>query len=179
MAVLPPPGSPTGSTPAPGSPVSGQLPATTPQAFAVYLDANFKGSDGKLGSPLHPLDGLGFTGATIGDQWLAFHNAALLKSPGKTLLEYEQAFVVLAEEAYLGIDLASAAGGGLAFGGAAVQSASVTASQELGSIFAVFQSGSLWIRVAEVALGLLLIAVGVAKLTNAVPIATKVAKYVK
>ena len=32
-----------------------------------------------------------------------------------------------------------------------------------------------WIRIAEVVLGLVLIAVGVAKLTNAVPIATKVA----
>src|SRR5215469_16706286 len=38
---------------------------------------------------------------------------------------------------------------------------------------------SLWIRVGEVALGLILIAVGVAKLTNAVPIATKIAGLVK
>lgn len=34
----------------------------------------------------------------------------------------------------------------------------------------------LWIRVAEVVVGLILIAVGIAKLTNTVPIATKVAK---
>jgi len=34
---------------------------------------------------------------------------------------------------------------------------------------------STWIRIAEVVLGLVLIAVGVAKLTNAVPIATKTA----
>lgn len=32
-----------------------------------------------------------------------------------------------------------------------------------------------WVRIAEVVLGLVLIAVGVAKLTNAVPVATKVA----
>lgn len=35
-----------------------------------------------------------------------------------------------------------------------------------------------WIRVAEVVLGLLLIAVGIAKLTNAVPAATRVAKTI-
>jgi hypothetical protein len=34
---------------------------------------------------------------------------------------------------------------------------------------------STWIRVAEVALGLILIAVGVAKITHVVPIATKIA----
>jgi hypothetical protein len=38
--------------------------------------------------------------------------------------------------------------------------------------------GSTWIRVAEVALGLVLIAVGVAKMTSAVPAATKLAKAV-
>lgn len=42
----------------------------------------------------------------------------------------------------------------------------------------LFQS-AIWLRVAEVALGLLLIAVGLAKLTNAVPIATKIAEAVK
>lgn len=36
-----------------------------------------------------------------------------------------------------------------------------------------------WIRVGEVVLGLILIAVGVAELTHAVPIATKIAKVVK
>lgn len=43
---------------------------------------------------------------------------------------------------------------------------------------ALFQA-NIWIRVGEVALGLILIAVGVAKLTNAVPAATKIAKVVK
>lgn len=42
---------------------------------------------------------------------------------------------------------------------------------------ALFQA-NLWLRVAEVALGLVLLAVGVAKLTNAVPIATKIAAAV-
>jgi hypothetical protein len=40
-------------------------------------------------------------------------------------------------------------------------------------------SGALWVRVGEVLVGLLLIAVGVARLTDAVPIATTIAKAVK
>lgn len=40
-------------------------------------------------------------------------------------------------------------------------------------------SASLWERVAQVAIGIVLIAAGVAKLTNAVPIATKIAGVVK
>jgi len=43
---------------------------------------------------------------------------------------------------------------------------------------ALFQA-NIWLRVGEVALGIILIAVGVARLTNAVPIATKIARYVK
>ena len=38
--------------------------------------------------------------------------------------------------------------------------------------------GNIWIRVAEVVLGLVLVAVGLAKMTNAVPVATKIAKVV-
>lgn len=41
----------------------------------------------------------------------------------------------------------------------------------------LFQA-NIWIRVGEVALGVILIAVGVARLTNAVPAATKIAKKV-
>jgi hypothetical protein len=58
----------------------------------------------------------------------------------------------------IGTGLSNAAGGGV-----------------LGPLF----QAHIWIRVGEVALGLILIAVGVAKLTNAVPIATKIAKVVK
>jgi hypothetical protein len=61
------------------------------------------------------------------------------------------------------------------------KSAEATAGNALSSlspIAGLFQ-GNLWLRVAEVGVGLLLIAVGVAKLTNAVPIATKIAGVVK
>jgi hypothetical protein len=47
---------------------------------------------------------------------------------------------------------------------------------DTGDFLSRLTSAALWLRIAEVALGLILIAVGVAKLTNALPAATKVAK---
>lgn len=47
-----------------------------------------------------------------------------------------------------------------------------------GTFFDDLTSKNFWLRAGEVILGLILIAVGVAKLTHAVPIATKVAKTV-
>lgn len=52
--------------------------------------------------------------------------------------------------------------------------AAVNSANPLGGLF----QANLWLRVAEVGLGLLLVAVGVAKLTNAVPAATKIATSV-
>jgi hypothetical protein len=46
----------------------------------------------------------------------------------------------------------------------------------IGDFFARLTEAAVWERIGEVVLGLLLIAVGVAKLTHAVPVATKIAK---
>lgn len=51
------------------------------------------------------------------------------------------------------------------------------ATSGLNPLGALFQA-NIWIRVGQVAIGLILIAVGVAKLTNAVPAATKIARMV-
>jgi hypothetical protein len=59
-----------------------------------------------------------------------------------------------------------------------VVNAAGTALTSLNPLAGLFQA-NLWIRVGQVALGLILIAVGVAKMTNAVPAATKIARYVK
>ena len=48
------------------------------------------------------------------------------------------------------------------------------AASSLNPLGGLFQK-ALWLRVAEVVLGVLLLGVGIAKLTNAVPIATKIA----
>lgn len=168
MPVLPPD--------APGA----TLPATTPQAFATYLNQHFQGDDGKNGGAVAALDGVGATGTTLGSQWLTWHQAQVAKDgPGaNSLLQYEEAFVVLWEEAKLGTNLAAGLGGGGAAVGALATSAATTATT-LGSIFSVFQDASLWLRIGEGLLGIVLIAVGVAKLTGAVPAATKIAAAVK
>lgn len=155
------------------------LPATTPQAFASYLNANFKGDNGKLGGPVAALDSQGATGSTLGAQWLSWYAIKNGQSgTAYTLEQYEEAFVVLWEDAALGGALAAGTAGGLAAAGAVTQSATVTAAQEAGSIFSVLQSGSLWLRLAEGVLGIILIAVGLARLTRAVPVATQIAKTV-
>jgi hypothetical protein len=50
--------------------------------------------------------------------------------------------------------------------------------KDIGGFFDDLGSGNLWLRIGQVVLGLILIAVGVAELTHAVPIATHVAKTV-
>ena len=49
----------------------------------------------------------------------------------------------------------------------------------IGDFFSRLGEANTWIRVGEVVIGVILIAVGVAETTNAVPIATKIAGYVK
>lgn len=66
--------------------------------------------------------------------------------------------------------------GGSAYtaGPKAAAGAAVDAVKSLNPLAGLFQA-HIWLRVAEVGIGVLLVAVGVAKLTNAIPIATKVA----
>lgn len=59
--------------------------------------------------------------------------------------------------------------------GGKVANAAVGISNPLGALF----QANIWMRVGQVALGLILIAVGVAKMTDAVPVATKIAKVVR
>jgi hypothetical protein len=47
--------------------------------------------------------------------------------------------------------------------------------QQVGSFFSALSQGNTWVRVAEGLLGIILIAVGLARLTHAVPVATKIA----
>jgi hypothetical protein len=48
----------------------------------------------------------------------------------------------------------------------------------IGSFFGTLTEASTWMRVGEVVLGIILLAVGVSRMTKAVPVATKVAKTV-
>lgn len=53
---------------------------------------------------------------------------------------------------------------------------SVPGLSQIGTFFGSLGEASTWIRVGEVVLGLILLAVGVARITRAVPIATQVAR---
>lgn len=63
--------------------------------------------------------------------------------------------------------------GGL--GGAVVQGSPLSGLAAIGDFFGRLSQGATWIRVAEGLLGIVLIAIGLARITHAVPIATKIA----
>lgn len=52
----------------------------------------------------------------------------------------------------------------------------LTGLAAIGDFFQRLSQASTWVRVGEVVLGLILLSVGVARVTNAVPVATKVAR---
>lgn len=164
----------------PGGYSGGGLPATNPQDFAAYLDAHFKGDRGVLGGPVAALDSQGATGSSLGAQWLTWYAQEQATHPGATLLDYETAFVLLWSDATFGGDLAAGLAGGSTAAGDFASSAAgtLTTAGELGSIFSVLQSGALWLRIAEGLLGIVLIAIGIARMTNAVPAATRIARAV-
>lgn len=53
--------------------------------------------------------------------------------------------------------------------------ASIPGVQQIGDFFSTLAEGNTWIRIAEGLLGIVLIAIGLARITHAVPIATKIA----
>lgn len=66
-----------------------------------------------------------------------------------------------------------------ASGGADVKFPNITFGlRDIGKFFSELGQANTWIRAGEVVLGLILIAVGVARITHAVPVATKIAKAV-
>ena len=60
----------------------------------------------------------------------------------------------------------------------ALQNGPLSGLAAIGDFFQRLSQGATWVRVGEVVLGLIFLAVGVARITHAVPIATKVAKTV-
>jgi hypothetical protein len=57
-----------------------------------------------------------------------------------------------------------------------VAKTTATTTAGLGGIFSGFFQANIWIRVTEAVLGLVLIAIGLSRITKAVPIATSIAK---
>ena len=69
-------------------------------------------------------------------------------------------------------------GVGISPGGGFTASGPLSGLAAIGNFFNSLSQASTWIRVGEVLLGLILVAVGLARLTHAVPVATKVATAV-
>jgi len=65
---------------------------------------------------------------------------------------------------------------GSAIGGAADAAANATGLSAVGDFFGRLGQANTWIRVAEVILGVVLLAVGIARITHAVPAATRIAR---
>jgi hypothetical protein len=61
-------------------------------------------------------------------------------------------------------------------GGAAASA--IPGVAQIGTFFSALTQGNTWIRIAEGLLGIILIAVGVARITHVVPVATKIARAV-
>lgn len=161
------------------------LPNSTPQAFASYLNTYFSGDNGKKGGTVANLNE---PGSTLGAQWLSWYNSEhAAKGSSYTLIQYEQAFILLWEDYTLGNNLGQATTTGLGAAGTSVQGA-VTGLDNfynsslfggLTSLVSNLENANLWLRIGEGLLGVILIAVGVARMTNAVGAATKIASVVK
>jgi hypothetical protein len=136
----------------------------------------------------------GSTGNANGRPWFIRYNAAgtglvggvgSLDVPFQPSNEAEQLFLEANPEDYVWFSTKAEAESWLASNPAGRLSqrisndynnaGNLTGLNAIGNFFNKAGQSQLWIRVVEVGLGLLLIAVGVAKLTHAVPIATKIA----
>jgi hypothetical protein len=61
-------------------------------------------------------------------------------------------------------------------GQAADAAGSAVRGVDMPAFFSALTNGNTWLRIGEVALGLILIAVGLAKMTSAIPVANKIAR---
>jgi hypothetical protein len=156
------------------------LPDTTALAFSGYLNQNLQGDGGTQGAPVAALHQ---PGLSLGEQWLAWYAQARLRYGGTyTLVQYEQAFIVLWEDVTLNGDLSQAEGSGaydvglfadsipqglgntpgakgLATTATAVGNAA-TGINAIGDFFQRLTQAGTWVRAAEVLIGAALLLAG-------------------
>lgn len=138
------------------------IPNTTPSDFATYLNTYFN-----HGAPI-TLKGVP-SGATLGDQWTAWYVAN--SKPGIPLLTYEDAFIVLWEDYTLGLSLAQGVAGGAGATGTFVNSipqglSAFSGFAGIDNLIGALTDSHFWLRIAEGALGIILIAVALGKITG-------------
>lgn len=120
-----------------------------------------------------------FPGKGAGTAYTNYANAQFARDPTISPYLAAKAFALIIATKGLAAGLAAGATAtGTAAGQAAKSGFGSTALTSLNPLAGLFQP-NLWLRVGEVMLGLILIAIGVAQLTHAVPIATKIAGAVK
>lgn len=172
-----------------GSPAANQFPSTSPQNAAIYLNTHFQGDNGQPGGTVAALQE---PGASLGAQWLSWYMKTHAKyGNAATLAQYEEAFILIWEDVKNGQNIATATAGGLSAAGgfvAAGVAIGSSASQGLNmaapglglisSPLEFFSSSQFWTRAGQVALGLVLIAVGMVKLAETSPLARSVVNQV-
>lgn len=162
------------------SPAAAQKAYPSASAFASALNSAYPGKR-LTGSPA-------LAGNTLGDQWQTWYKNNAAQNPRVSLGQWEQAFYFevvavgsFADALGQGAGAVGQGTGQLAQGTAAGIDATAQALAPLASIgdfFSRLAEGNTWIRIGEGVLGLVLLAVGVAHMTKAVPAATKIARMV-
>lgn len=142
------------------------IPNTTPSDFAAYLNTYFN-----HGAPI-TLKGVP-AGSTLGDQWMAWYvqKSGSGNQAGKTLLDYEDAFIVLWEDYTLGLSLSQGIAGGAGAIGTSVNAipqglSAFSGFAGIDNLIGALLDGNFWLRIAEGALGVILIAVALGKITG-------------
>lgn len=142
----------------------------TPQSYADFLNQHW---------PNKRITGSGApSGANVGDQWLNWYQAQSAKYPQYALGQWEQAFFSIVASRSLGDAVANAASAT----GQATGQAATGIGQGILQFTSPLQflqglaSGNLWVRVAKVVAGGLILTVGLVKLTGLDAKAPKIVK---
>ena len=159
------------------------LPNTTPQAAATYFNKYLNG-----GKPIS-LSGVP-SGSNLGDQWLAWYAQEQAAGKTGTLVQFEEAFVILWTDATLGQNLSTALGaaatdigtavngigpgisqfnqdlGGAPAAAAGAYSAATSWESSLSGILGDLTSKSTWMRAIKIIGGIGLIAIGLVMMAD-------------
>lgn len=138
------------------------------QNLAAYIERKVPGQQGVQLASQYESYASAHQNITASSAYLGWLLSAVGHGLGKSLQD------ILGLSAKNAQQIAQGTGAGLDKTGQALQGGLAG----IGDFFARLTEASTWIRVGEVVLGLILIAVGLARITKAVPVATKIAKTV-
>lgn len=155
----------------PTTPAQAQKDYPTAQSFADFLNQHWKNK--RITNP-KSVGGVVLTGNNVGDQWLNWYATVLPNHPSYSLGDFEVTFFQIAVASSLGQAVAAAEGATGQFINQA-QNALQTSNYApqvgnplaaIGAFFGGLTQANLWIRVAKVIAGGLILTVGLVKLTG-------------